>query len=1115
MATLNECGVSAKQSAACTEKCKTCQREGIPILPLRYAVIPKEKSKGRALLGAGVQGGSSTYAAADLGKNYKKNVLKEHAYSLRTLRIGYVYVFLEATKAWEAYGVKPDGLLTQLKDPFKPAADALSAMKTVCYEADDNVPAAFINIKSIKDTPIIWLAFSQFAWEQGVFSKYAADAKLRARRMTKLNLSELKTNPNQGDAFEIDEGLNTLANWVEEYAHPSVGTERYSWRVPNLDKVVTNTLIDANAKTTLDKAIWSAHPFPTRAIPLGKVAATVKAKKSQYKMPVIAVALDDVPGMLQELNFSKTRATIENNIWSLIDDRAHKVLSANATHGLEAYIKKQAKAKVWIQNSFNDGKNLKVNDKGDLEFANQVLTFAEYEDHVAKGHLPTTTHWEKKVGTVIPGRGQMGRVVDDSQKKADKANSKQYEQFYNKLDKDKLKAFDDLYIPQLKKFTNQFEARDADMEVWLSHDSDPKKPVSPLGLTGLCQYDCVAAKRFDNNYVALVGSIFNGFQADRHTLAWIEKTLEHPIDAPEQILVRALVGNHVECIDALRGGDFNPKFYDIGKQIITASILPYKDSRNTLEGLVAAMIHVGGKLPGLTAATWKRIDYGMYFAGAFLEGVLHQPVDIKDMPAADVEEVVKTQTRKNTTPGKSAENSKNESGKSVSKRKLPSKIPKKIKLSFKLWVAEDAKMAKASATATSLETAAAATVAGGKGFKGISFSIKGRNFTLDGSSAKAWYAASLKNSTHLANTRDTGLVSVSLYFQWAGLRSAVKSYKDATLDQRDAAQLGLASASFAMIGGSFEAAKILSNIIKDTRPVESEVAISRWSKAAKWGNLLSGSAGIIAGCIDTFGGGKQYLANRQEGDDDAAFYYGAGTLTSMGGVIASAVILGGGTALFGSAWTLFLGPVGWAIALGLLTAYFFRQAGECEDTAPALWVAQNPYWGNGKSKFKNWKEEEDALYSIYYGVFVTMGFDGDNVSFMSPGTMPSALPTRVTFEMTIGRFDSAGQGWRYRLIGVHKDGKMVLLDQLYHHQATGFGSSYPPANLEELQLRREQGDYTTANGGLQLSRFFSISFYNTLDEIKLELDILTDLDDQDSYVPIRLAAKNNTTAKNY
>lgn len=1115
MATLNECGVSAKQSAACTEKCKTCQREGIPILPLRYAVIPKEKSKGRALLGAGVQGGSGTYAAADLGKNYKKNALKEHAYSLRTLRIGYVYVFLEATKVWEAYGVKPDGLLTQLKDPFKPAADALSAMKTVCYEADDNVPAAFINIKSIKDTPIIWLAFSQFAWEQGVFSNYAADATLRARRMTKLNLTELKTNPNQGDAFEIDEGLNTLANWVEEYAHPSVGTERYSWRVPNIDKVGTNTAIDETAKKALDKASWSTHPFPTRAIPLGKVAATVKAKKTQYKMPVIAVALDDVPGMLQELNFSKTRATIENNIWSLIDDRAHKVLSANATHGLEAYIKKQAKAKVWIQNAFNDGKNLKFNDKGDLEFADQVLTFAEYEDHVAKGHLPTTTHWEKKVGTVIPGRGQMGRVVDDSQKKADKQNSSQYEQFYNKLDKEKLKTFDNLYKPQLQKFNEQFKARDADMTLWLDHDNPKKTATAPFGLRGLCKNDCKEDNRFDSNYVDLVGSIFEGFQAHEHSLAWIEDTLQYSVESPEQILIRALVGNHTEWWDAVRGADNkNAKLYDISKQIVSATFKPHKKSRNTIEGLIGLFVHVGGKLADrLSKTTWLQTDRAVSIAGALTEDVVRQPVTVVKMPAADVEDVIKSQAASAAVaPPQAADGQNKSQSKAKTKRRIPSRIPKHIEISFDLWVAEDAKMVKAGATDATLEAAAAA-VTGKRVFKGVTIKFKTKSFTLDGSSAKSWYAASLKNSANIALTRDGVLGLASLYFQWSGLRNAVKSYKDATLDQQNTAQLGLASAAFAMFGGSAEVVKALSNIVKEWKN-DSKVLAGRCSAVSKWANRFSGGAGIIAGGIDTFGAFKQATTNYQEDDFDAMRFYLAAGAVGGASIYASVLILGGSTALFsGSGLCLFLGPVGWAIALGVITSLLIQKANECEDTAPGLWVAQNKYWGKGKKSFVTWKEEEDALYVIYYGLFASVEFEYGGPSISGDGLGRGYYPDIINVSINVARFTKAEQGWRYRLVGLPKKGLPIILDQIIHVQTDGFRDTLT-VKPKSMETYRADGKQTEENNGLQLHRRIVISG-NELKAVRLDFDFMADIDDQDTYAPIQLTAECDESKNNY
>lgn len=64
------------------DQCNACTRQGLPILPLRKALVPR--------------------AGEDTG------AMSNSRMGLRTLRAGYLYVLLDQ-QTWQAYQVTPDG----------------------------------------------------------------------------------------------------------------------------------------------------------------------------------------------------------------------------------------------------------------------------------------------------------------------------------------------------------------------------------------------------------------------------------------------------------------------------------------------------------------------------------------------------------------------------------------------------------------------------------------------------------------------------------------------------------------------------------------------------------------------------------------------------------------------------------------------------------------------------------------------------------------------------------------------------------------------------------------------------------------------------------------------
>jgi hypothetical protein len=152
------------------QKCANCEKTGLPILPVRYSVLPKNV---KAVIPGGISGARVTDVALDA-----------HHYGLRTLREGWVYLFYEigprGNRYWEAYKVTPDGRLWKqtLPLPSLPITDPACAQRAIA------VPMDLIAIeRPEKCTGRVFVAFSAHAWHKEVFDRYASDKTLMQARM--------------------------------------------------------------------------------------------------------------------------------------------------------------------------------------------------------------------------------------------------------------------------------------------------------------------------------------------------------------------------------------------------------------------------------------------------------------------------------------------------------------------------------------------------------------------------------------------------------------------------------------------------------------------------------------------------------------------------------------------------------------------------------------------------------------------------------------------------------------------------------------------------------------------------------------------------------------------
>ncbi|MGL6010400.1 MAG: T6SS effector BTH_I2691 family protein, partial [Shewanella oncorhynchi] len=139
-----------------TPSCEYCDKRGVPILPLRYAIaLPKT--------GAPVVTNKPSIDIPEVAGQY----------TLRTLRSGYLNVYDEARKHWDHYFVTPEGYFFKLN--ATPGTPAVFPKKPFnCPDESHRAIASCITIPNAKKATNVWLAFSDVQWTAAVQKQHEA-----------------------------------------------------------------------------------------------------------------------------------------------------------------------------------------------------------------------------------------------------------------------------------------------------------------------------------------------------------------------------------------------------------------------------------------------------------------------------------------------------------------------------------------------------------------------------------------------------------------------------------------------------------------------------------------------------------------------------------------------------------------------------------------------------------------------------------------------------------------------------------------------------------------------------------------------------------------------------
>ncbi|WP_258909127.1 T6SS effector BTH_I2691 family protein [Pseudomonas putida] len=285
--------IAAAEAGLPSDQCMACERQGLPILPLRRALVPDTRPECITTVAG------SLHISAKMG--------------LRTLRMGYLYVLLDQ-QVWHAYEVSEQGHLRRF-NPYEPSDGLPASLPEKCATENHDIPSSFLNIDTDRYGSA-WLAFSSDPWPASVLNAYKK-GQAPAHRFEGVDLTQARNNPELLGIAMTPDNLQVDKD-VFEYAQH---------RCSPFD---------------------SAHGFHTRKLRRFALKGYLVNAMNRHTLEngVLAVVLDDTVGLIQELNHQRLNWVVKRQVWREDPMRAYQLQTSQILQAILATQREWAAQKV-------------------------------------------------------------------------------------------------------------------------------------------------------------------------------------------------------------------------------------------------------------------------------------------------------------------------------------------------------------------------------------------------------------------------------------------------------------------------------------------------------------------------------------------------------------------------------------------------------------------------------------------------------------------------------------------------------------------------------------------------------------------------------------------------
>lgn len=273
--------------------CTFCRRAGLPLLPVRPAVVSKADNL------PAIPASIKTLTAAK----------GDTVWTGRLLREGYLYIWVESGKRWINYFATSDGYYYPLPGNGEVPSDITSGKTKPCITHPEELASASLVTLPVKPpgvkNGIFWLSWSEVEWTDVVRKKHE-DAGYRSQYMQRFDMDAWI---NSGKSEQVL-AISALANTVAEYSSKAVASTAREW-----------------------------SPAPWKATKPQEGSNLIQAAEKLYAGKGAMILLQDPVAVAQDLS-SLLNYELQRNVYERPDYQRELVLSSAIT-GLKTSLIRQ------------------------------------------------------------------------------------------------------------------------------------------------------------------------------------------------------------------------------------------------------------------------------------------------------------------------------------------------------------------------------------------------------------------------------------------------------------------------------------------------------------------------------------------------------------------------------------------------------------------------------------------------------------------------------------------------------------------------------------------------------------------------------------------------------